>query len=173
MLWCLPQGSSAKGGIGKFDFRSPQTLGIDLVSDKERTTKVIHDSRRWTGDPKGAAGELPRLQMLQPSDVALPLRLLIVGGWSVMFFGLLRNGYCEHELFYASATFPSGAYTEAHNLKGTIRFVSQIDGQICTVSSYGTVAGAAAFFLLFGAAYAFHFRRRAKVRVRDVSTVRD
>jgi hypothetical protein len=132
------------------------------MSDSEPSMKVIHDSRRWTGDPAMAPVEFPKLRVLKPGDVSWPVGALILVAWMVMFLGFLGRGYCDSELYHASSLFPTHTYNVPQNLKGRIRFVNQTDGQICTMSMHGIVEGAAAFFLLTLMAYVMDFRRRSK-----------
>jgi len=84
---------------------------------------------------------------------------LILTAWVVGVFGLLGNGYCEHELFVASSVVPTAEHVVKENLKGHVRYVSVNDGKICTVANYPMVGGVAAFVALVFLAYTLRRKR--------------
>jgi hypothetical protein len=143
--------------------------GIGLMSGQRQGANEGYDSRRWTGDPNiiSEPRRSRELRKLQLSDVPQPLRALVPVVGSILMVGLLGNGYCEHELFHASSRFPNRVYTEPRELKGSTRFVTHTDGQICAVSTSVTIGGGAASFLVFGAATVLDLRRRSRAQARD------
>ncbi len=136
------------------------------MSDERRNVVEGYDSRRWTGDPT-IVSEPKKGRRLELADVSWPLRVLIIVGWIVFFGGLLGNGYCQHEWFYASASSPRGLLTVPWNLKGGYKFISPADERICKLSNDCTIGGAGAFFLLVGFAHIVVFRRRGAFSVQN------
>jgi hypothetical protein len=130
-----------------------------MMSDNEPTTKEIHDSRRWTGDPAMAAEPL-KFGVLRSEDIAWQLRALMLVGWIFGVAGLGGLGYYENEMIRSSAMFQNSVYTIPEDYKGHIRFVSQFDGQVCSVSAKSAVGGIVAFGLLMSVASVLQIRRR-------------